>query len=69
MGGGVSHSNQPEKHAEAFHEQGAVEALLEMLAMFRSDEVFLRQAVETLIPLCEHDGERFFFLASRAGYK
>ena len=52
---------QPEKHAEAFHEQGAVEALLEMLGMFRSDEVFLRQAVETLIPLCEQDGEHLFF--------
>lgn len=50
-----------EKRAEAFHEQGAVEALLEMLGMFRSDEVFLRQTVETLIPLCEQDGERFCF--------
>ena len=64
---------QPEKHAAVFHEQGAVEALLEMLAMFRSDEVFLRQAVETLIPLCEQDGERFFlctcFVSCEQGYK
>lgn len=50
---------QPEKQAAAFHEQGAVEALLEMLRVFKLDEVFLRQAVKTLIPLCEQDGESF----------
>ena len=41
-----------------FHEQGAVEALLEMLGMFKLDEAFLRQAVKTLVPLCGQDGER-----------
>ncbi|CAB1099839.1 unnamed protein product [Ectocarpus sp. CCAP 1310/34] len=44
-----------EKQVAAFHEQGAVEALLEMLGMFKLDEVFLRQAVRTLIPLCRPD--------------
>ncbi|CBJ33043.1 hypothetical protein Esi_0411_0009 [Ectocarpus siliculosus] len=43
------------KQVAAFHEQGAVEALLEMLGMFKLDEVFLRQAVRTLIPLCGQD--------------
>eukprot|EP00903_Cladosiphon_okamuranus_P010989 g10378.t1 len=43
------------KQAAVFHEQGAVEALLEMLGMFKLDEVFLRQAVRTLIPLCGQD--------------
>lgn len=32
--------------------------MLEMLGMFKLDEVFLRQAVRTLIPLCGQDGER-----------
>lgn len=47
---------RPEKQAAAFHEQGAVEALMEMLGMFRLDEVFLRQVVNTLVPLCGQDG-------------
>lgn len=46
-----------EKHAEALYEQGAVEALLEMLNMFKLDEVFLRQVIKTLIPLVGQDGE------------
>lgn len=45
-----------EKQAAAFHEQGAIEALLEMLTMFKLDELLLRQAVKTLIPMCGHDG-------------
>lgn len=49
--------HRAEKQAAVFHEQGAVEALLEMLGMFKLDEVFLRQAVRTLISLCGQDGE------------
>ncbi|CAN0442706.1 unnamed protein product [Pylaiella littoralis] len=47
--------NNGKKHAAAFQEQGAVEALLEMLGIFKLDEVFLRQAVRTLVPLCGCD--------------
>lgn len=50
--------HRAEKQATVFHEQGAVEALLEMLGMFKLDEVFLRQAVRTLLPLCGQDGEK-----------
>ncbi len=34
-----------------------MEALLEMLSMFKLDEVFLRQVVCTLVVLCGQDGE------------
>lgn len=53
----LTYNVEAEKQAAAFHEQGAVEALLEMLRIFKLDEVFLRQAVKTLIPLCKQDGE------------
>ena len=35
-----------------------MEALLEMLSMFKLDEVFLRQVVSTLVVLCGQDGEK-----------
>lgn len=31
---------------------------MEMLGMFKLDEVFLRQAIRTLIPLCGQNGKR-----------
>lgn len=46
-----------EKQAAAFHEQGAIEALLEMLRMFKPDEVFLRHTMRSLVALCGYDGE------------
>lgn len=55
----------PGKQAAKFHEQGAVEALLEMLSMFKLDEVFLRQAVKTLFTLCEQDGEGLVTVSSK----
>ncbi|CAM9176276.1 unnamed protein product [Scytosiphon promiscuus] len=56
------------KQAAAFHEQGAVEALLEMLGMFKLDEVLLRQVVGTLLRLCGQDDitlEHFLDLGGR----
>lgn len=45
------------ENAAVLHKHGVVEALLEMLELFKTDEVFLRQVVRTLVPMCVQNGE------------